>query len=108
MTTGQSLKSLGITKKLKKGKKLKTKKKDQFKNECIYRPGHRDTNDDRDTGNINNERDAQRAITDWDTGTKMTTEISIYINTGNINDERDTGNLRLAITINKVQGQSLE
>ena len=34
-----------------------------------------DTNDDRDTGNINDERDAQREITDWDTGTQMTTRI---------------------------------
>ena len=27
---------------------------------------------------------------------------------GNINDDEDTGNIRLAITINKAQGQSLE
>ena len=27
---------------------------------------------------------------------------------GYINDDRDTGNVRLAITINKAQGQSLE
>ena len=46
---------------------------------------NRDTNDDRDTGNINDEPDTQREITD-----------------------RDTGNIRLAITINKAQGQSLE
>ena len=32
-------------------------------------PGHRDT------GNINDDRDAQREITDWDTGTQMTTGI---------------------------------
>ena len=38
-----------------------------------YRPGHRDTNDDRDTGNINDDRDIQREITNWDTGTQMTT-----------------------------------
>ena len=30
---------------------------------------YRDTNDDRDTGNINDDRDTQREITDWDTGT---------------------------------------
>ena len=55
------------TKKSKNQKKTKKKKKGkntkiyfiiyQFKNECIYRPGHRDTNDDRDTGNINDDRD---------------------------------------------------
>ena len=28
-----------------------------MKNTKIYRPGHRDTNDDRDTGNINDDRD---------------------------------------------------
>ena len=28
--------------------------------------------------------------------------------TGNVNDDRDTGNVRLAITINNAQGQSLE
>ena len=33
----------------------------------------RDTNDDRDTGNINDDRDTQREITNWDTGTQMTT-----------------------------------
>ena len=31
--------------------------KQNKKNECIYRLGHRDTNDDRDTGNINDDRD---------------------------------------------------
>ena len=56
--------------------------------------GHRDTNDDRDTReidgpreynddgtrdtgdteNINDDRDTQREITDWDTGTQMTTD----------------------------------
>ena len=38
--------------------------KNKFKNECIYRPGHRDKNDDRDTGNINDDRDTQREITE--------------------------------------------
>ena len=33
----------------------------------------RDTNDDRDRGNINDDRDTQREITDWDTGIQMTT-----------------------------------
>ena len=33
----------------------------------------RDTNDDRDTGNINDNWDTQREITDWDTGTQITT-----------------------------------
>ena len=33
----------------------------------------RDTNDDWDRGNINDDRDTQREITDWDTGTQMTT-----------------------------------
>ena len=56
------------------------------KNKCIYRPRHRDTNDDRDTGNINDDRDTQREITDWDTGTQMTTRTQGYIN-----DDRDTG-----------------
>ena len=31
----------------------------------------------------------------------------LYIRKLYINDERDTGNVRLAITINKAQGQSL-
>ena len=29
---------------------------------------------DRDTGNINDDRETQRKITDWDTGTQMATE----------------------------------
>ena len=86
-----------------------------------YRPGHRNTNDDRDknddrdTGNINDDRDTQREITDWDTGTQMTTGTQGNNNNGDaggtggyINDDRDTGNVRLAITINKAQWQSLE
>ena len=32
-----------------------------------------DTNDDRDTGNINEDREPQREITDWDTRTQITT-----------------------------------
>ena len=35
---------------------------------------YRDTNDDRDTGNINGDREPQREITDWDTRTQITTE----------------------------------
>ena len=75
----------------------------------------RDTNDDRDTGNINDDRETQREITDWDTGTQMTTRTQGHSYNGDaggtggyINDDRDTGNVRLAITINKAQGQSLE
>ena len=34
---------------------------------------HRDTNDDRDTGDINDDQDTQRKFTDWDTRTQMTT-----------------------------------
>ena len=45
-----------------------------------YTPGHRDTNDDRDIGNINDDRDTQRE------------------------SDRDTRNVRLAITINKAPG----
>ena len=45
-----------------------------------YTPGHQDTNDDRDIGNINDDRDTQRE------------------------SDRDTRNVRLAITINKASG----
>ena len=59
-----------------------------------YRQGYRDTNDDRDTGNIND---------DQDTGTQLQRgrrgHRGIYIN-----DDVDTGNIRLAITINRAQG----
>ena len=34
---------------------------------------YRDTNDDRDTVNINDDREPQRVITDWDTRTQITT-----------------------------------
>ena len=34
---------------------------------------YRDTNDDRDTGNINDDREPQREITDWDIRTQITT-----------------------------------
>ena len=51
-----------------------------FVNWRNYRPGHRDTNDDRDIGNINDDRDTQRE------------------------SDRDTRNVRLAITINKAPG----
>ena len=73
--------------------------KQNYKNECIYRPGHRDTNDDRGTGNINDDRDTGTQLQRGRRGAQ-----------GNINDDRDTGtgNGRLAITINKAQGQSLE
>ena len=71
--------------------------------------------DDRDTGNINDGRDTQREITDWDTWTQMTTGTQGNNYNGDagdrggyINDDGDTGNVRLAITINKAQGQSLE
>ena len=40
------------------------------------RLGHRDTNDDRDTGNINDDRNTgivRIEVTDRDTGTQMTT-----------------------------------
>ena len=56
-----------------------------------------DTNDERDTGNINDDRD---------TGTQL--QGGCRRHRGYINDDGDTGNFRLAITINKAQGQSLE
>ena len=63
-----------------------------------YRLGHRDTNDDRNTGNINN---------DQDTGTQL--QGGVPGGTGGyINDDGDTGNVWLAISINKAKGQSLE
>ena len=73
-------------------KKLKRKEKKlkKLKNECIYRPVHRDTNDDRDTGNINDDRDK---------GTQLQRERRGA--GGYINDDGDTGNVRLAITICK-------
>ena len=62
------------------------------------------------------DRDTQREITDRDTGTQMTTGTQGHnynrdsgrAHGGYINDDGDTGNIRLAITINKAQGQSLE
>ena len=67
------------------------------------------------TGNINDDRDTQSEITDWGKGHKMTTGIQGKNYNGDaggtggyINDDGDTGNVRLAITINKAQGQSLE
>ena len=54
-----------------------------------YRLGHRDTNNDRETGNINDDRE---------TGTQLQRGCR----------SRDTGNVRLTITVNKAQGQSLE
>jgi len=53
----------------------------------------------RDTGNINDDRD---------TGTQL--QRGHRGKQGDVNDDRDTGtgNGRLAITINKAQGQSLE
>ena len=63
-----------------------------------HRLGHRDTNDDRNTGNINDDRD---------TGTQL--QRGRRGGTGGyINDDGDARNRRLAITINKAQGQSLE
>ena len=42
-----------------------------------WRPGHRDT------GNINHDREPQREITDWDTGTQITTKTQgIQMTTG--------------------------
>ena len=65
--------------------------------------------------------DAQREITDWDTGAPghreykwrpghrdITTKGTPGCTGGYINDDGDSGNGRLAITINKAQGQSLE
>ena len=58
-------------------------------------PGHKD---DRDTGNINEDRD---------TGTQL--QRGRRGGTGGyINDDGDTGNVRLAITIMKAKGLSLE
>ena len=51
--------------------------------EITYRDTNndRDTgniNDDRDTGNINDDREPQREITDWDTRTQITTGTQEY------------------------------
>ena len=63
-----------------------------------YIPGHQDTNDNRDTRNINDDKD---------TGTQL--QRGRRKGTGEyINDDGDTGNVRLAITINIAKGQSLE
>ena len=77
------------TKKLKKGKNLKIKEKKKTKN--------------RDTGNINDDRNTQREITDWDTGTQITTgrykwrpghsKINYRPGHRDTNDDRDTGNI---------------
>ena len=41
-----------------------------FVNWWNYRPGHKWRPGHGDTGNINNDREPQREITDWDTGTQ--------------------------------------
>ena len=49
---------------------------------------HRDTNDDRDTGNINDDHDTQREITDRNTNDYR--DKNDDRDTGNINDDQDT------------------
>ena len=87
-----------------------------------YKPGHKWRLGHREKGNINDDRDTQREITDRDTNDNRDTgNINDNKVTGTklqwghrgaqggyINDEGDIGNILLAITINKTQGQSLE